>query len=336
MFQTQTVGVASSLLGEPRDVVLLAVPGVSSLEVAGPAEAFRISEPKMREAGRLQGRPYRIRLLGTDRSGVIPTSCGIRLFADGHFEDYNSPVDTLLVVGGPDVWTGRDMPELLTWLQSTAGAARRVGAICTGAFVLAEAGLLNGKRATTHWFFCHELAQNYPSVLVDPEPIYIREGKISTTAGVTAGLDLVLAMIEEDLGLDIALRVARALVLYVRRPGWQSQFSTALGLQSTSRLAFRDLPFWILEHLREPLTLESLAARLAMSPRNFSRQFRKEFGTTPQKFVQQLRMEMARRLVHESTRTREEIAFECGFGSVDALDRALKRERPPCNKETTL
>lgn len=145
-----------------------------------------------------------------------------------------------------------------------------------------------------------------------------------------------LAMIEEDLGLDIALRVARALVLYVRRPGWQSQFSTALGLQSTSRLAFRDLPFWILEHLREPLTLESLAARLAMSPRNFSRQFRKEFGTTPQKFVQQLRMEMARRLVHESTRTREEIAFECGFGSVDALDRALKRERPPCNKETTL
>jgi transcriptional regulator GlxA family with amidase domain len=190
---------------------------------------------------------------------------------------------------------------------------------------LAEAGLLDGQRVTTHWFFCERLAREYPAVTVDPEPIFIRNGRLSTTAGVTAGLDLALSMIEEDLGLEISLRVARALVLYLRRPGWQSQFSSALALQAPSRLTFRELPFWIIENLRESLTLENLAARLSMSPRNFSRQFVKDFGVTPQRFVTRLRVEMAKRLLGESTRSREDIAIECGFGSLDALERALRR-----------
>ena len=314
---------AEDLLGEARRVVLLATPMTSSLEVAGPAEAFRMTTEKLAEAGRSQSRHYSVRLLSTVDTPTIQTSGGIAFIPHAFYRNYHEPIDTLLVIGGLDVWTGRDSPDLLAWLRDRAAGARRYGAICTGAFVLAEAGLLDGERVTTHWFFCERLAREYPAVTVDSEPIFIRNGRLSTSAGVTAGLDLALSMIEEDLGLEIALRVARALVLYIRRPGWQSQFSSALALQAPTRLTFRELPFWIIENLREPLTLENLAARLSMSPRNFSRQFSKEFGVTPMRFITQLRVEMAKRLIGESTRSREDIAVDCGFGSVDALERAL-------------
>ncbi len=313
------------LLGEPRHVVLLATPTTSALEVAGPAEAFRMTTEKLAEAGRTRSRDYTIHLLSSVDTPTIESTSGISLVPHAFYPRYAGPIDTLLVVGGLDVWTGRDTPELLTWLRERVAGVRRFGSICTGAFLLAEAGLLDGERVTTHWFFCERLAREYPALTVDPEPIFIRNGRLSTTAGVTAGLDLALSMIEEDLGLEIALRVARALVLYLRRPGWQSQFSSALALQAPTRLTFRDLPFWIIENLRETLTLESLASRLSMSPRNFSRQFAKDFGITPQRFVTELRIEMAKRLLGESTRSREEIAAECGFGSVDAMERALKR-----------
>ncbi len=316
---------AEDLLGEPRDIVLLATPSTSSLEVAGPAEAFRMTAEKLTEAGRSRSRRYRIHLLSAVDAPTIGTTGGIAFVPHAFYRDYDGPIDTLLVVGGLDVWCGRDAPELLGWLRKRAPTARRFGSICTGAFTLAEAGLLDGQRVTTHWFFCERLAREYPAVTVDAEPIFIRSGPLSTTAGVTAGLDLALSMIEEDLGLEIALRVARGLVLYLRRPGWQSQFSSALALQAPTRLTFRELPFWIIENLREPLTLENLASRLSMSPRNFSRQFVKDFGVTPQRFIGQLRIEMAKRLLGESTRSREEIALECGFGSLDTLERALRR-----------
>jgi transcriptional regulator GlxA family with amidase domain len=315
---------AADLVGEARRIVLLATPMTSSLEVAGPAEAFRMTTEKLAEAGRTQSRHYSVRLLSAVDTPTIHTTGGIAFIPHGFYRDYDEPIDTLLVIGGLDIWTGRDSPELLAWLRDRAAGARRYGAICTGAFVLAEAGLLDGERVTTHWFFCERLAREYPAITVDSEPIFIRNGRLSTTAGVTAGLDLALSMIEEDLGLEIALRVARALVLYIRRPGWQSQFSSALALQAPTRLTFRELPFWIIENLREQLTLENLAARLSMSPRNFSRQFSKEFGVTPLRFITQLRVEMAKRLLGESTRSRADIAFDCGFGSVDALERALK------------
>jgi len=315
----------SDLIGEPRDVVLLATPSTSSLEVAGPAEAFRMTTEKLAEAGRIRSRHYRIHLLSAVDAPTIQTTAGIAFVPHAFYANYAGPIDTLLVLGGLDVWSGRDSPELLAWLRDRAPTARRFGSICTGAFTLAEAGLLDGERVTTHWFFCERLAREYPAVTVDPEPIFIRNDRLSTTAGVTAGLDLALSMIEEDLGLEIALRVARGLVLYLRRPGWQSQFSSALALQAPTRLTFRELPFWIIENLRESLTLETLAARLSMSPRNFSRQFVKDFGVTPQRFVTRLRVEMAKRLLGESTRSREEIAIECGFGSLDALERALRR-----------
>jgi transcriptional regulator GlxA family with amidase domain len=284
-----------------------------------------MTSEKLAEAGRTYSRPYRIHLLSALDTPTIQTTGGIAFVPHAFYRNYEGPIDTLLVVGGLDVWTGRDAPELLAWLRARTTTARRFGSICTGAFTLAEAGLLDGERITTHWFFCERLAREYPALTVDPEPIFIRNGRLSTTAGVTAGLDLALSMIEEDLGLELALRVARGLVLYLRRPGWQSQFSSALALQAPTRLTFRELPFWIIENLREPLKLEDLAARVSTSPRNFSRQFLKEFGVTPQRFIMQLRIEMAKRLLGESPRSRQEIAMECGFGSVDSLERALKR-----------
>jgi transcriptional regulator GlxA family with amidase domain len=313
------------LVGEPRRMILLATPSTSAIEVAGPAEAFRMTTEKLVEAGRTRSRQYTTHLLSAVDTPTIQSTGGISFVPHAFYQDYDGPIDTLLVVGGLDVWTGREAPQLLEWLRERVRGVRRYGSICTGAFTLAEAGLLDGQRVTTHWFFCERLARDYPAVTVDPEPIFIRHGPLSTTAGVTAGLDLALSMIEEDLGLEIALRVARGLVLYLRRPGWQSQFSSALALQTPTRLTFRELPFWIIENLRESLTLDDLAARLSMSPRNFSRQFAKEFGITAQRFITQLRVEMARRLLDESTRSREEIALECGFGSLDALERALRR-----------
>ena len=312
-------------VGEPRDIVILAAPGTSAIEIAGPAETFRITGEKLREAGRSVARGYRIHLLSVSPNRLIETSAGFAVVAHETYCNYAGPIDTLLCVGGLDLWTGRDSPELLRWLRASASRARRFGSVCTGAFMLAEAGLLEGERVTTHWFFCERLARDYPGLVVDPEPIFIRNGRVSTTAGVTAGLDLALSMIEEDLGLEIALRVARALVLYIRRPGWQSQFSTALALQAPARMAFRELPFWILENLRSPLSVEELAGRVSMSTRNFSRAFVKEYGVTPLRFVTRLRVELAARLIGEGLLSREAIAAECGFGSVDGLERAMKK-----------
>jgi len=318
---------AANWVGPPRDVVFLAAPSVSSLEVSGPAEAFAMAAAKLREAGRTRSRPYNVHLLSITETAMLGSTAGLSFRVDGSFRSYDGGIDTLLVVGGLDVWTGLDEPGLLEWIRGAARRSRRFGSICTGAFVLAAAGLLDHQRVTTHWFFCERLAREYPLITVDPEPIFIRAEKLSTAAGVTSGIDLALSLIEEDLGLDISLRIARTLVLYVRRPGWQSQFSSALALQAPKRVSFRELPFWILENLQHRLSVQDLAEKVAMSPRNFSRAFVDEFGVPPLKFVTQLRIEMALRLIGESDRSRAEIARECGFGSVDAMSRALDRVR---------
>jgi transcriptional regulator GlxA family with amidase domain len=189
-------------------------------------------------------------------------------------------IDTLLVVGGISIWTGESNPRLLRWREQST-KVRRLGSVCTGAFVLAQAGLLDGRRATTHWCFTGKLKEDYPKIVVDPDPIFIRDGKIVTAAGVAAGIDLCLSLVEEDLGLDIALRAARSLVLFVRRSGGEHQFSTALAFQNTSKISLRELPIWIVEHLAEPLNIEELASKLGMSVRNFSRTFAREFGSSP-------------------------------------------------------
>jgi transcriptional regulator GlxA family with amidase domain len=179
---------------------------------------------------------------------------------------------------------------------------------------------------TTHWYFCQQLQKDYPKVVVDPEPIFVKDGPLYTSAGVTSGIDMAVSLVEEDFGQDIALRIARALVLFLRRPAGQNQFSTALAFQGSTRIPLRELPVYILEHLRDPLTIEELAGRVSMSVRNFSRVFVEEFDVTPAVFVDKLRIETAKRLVEESARSLEEIAADCGLGSLDTLTRAFMRE----------
>jgi transcriptional regulator GlxA family with amidase domain len=317
----------SGLNALSRHIVLLATPTAQSLEVAGPIEIFATAMMKLREAGRERSLPYSVTLAAcTDVLAIRSATSGLTITADCPWSAVRGDVDTVIVAGGMDIWTGADHPALLDWLRTTSAGARRTASVCTGAFVLAEAGLLDGRRVTTHWYFSQKLQQDYPALKVDPELLFIRDGKFATSAGVTSGLDLALALVEEDLGADIALRVARALVLFVRRSGGESQFSTALAFQGSSRLPLRELPIWILEHLQVDLNIETLATKVAMSPRNFSRIFTNEFGMTAVQFVERLRVDTARRLLVESDQSLEQVAERVGFGSVDTMNRAFRRQ----------
>jgi transcriptional regulator GlxA family with amidase domain len=310
----------------PWRVVILATPSAQSLEVAGPVEVFAMAAVKLHEAGRERMSGYAVEVVSATDDLTIRSSSGLTILARRCWRQIDYEIDTLLVAGGMDIWTGRGETELLAWIRKQVTKARRFGSICTGAFVLAEAGLLSGKHVTTHWYFCQQLKQDYADVIVDPEPIFIQDGNLYTSAGVTSGIDLAVSLVEADFGQDIALRIARALVLFLRRGAGQNQFSTALSFQGSSRIPLRELPVYVLEHLRDPLTVEELAGRVSMSVRNFSRVFVEEFGVTPASFVERLRIETAKRLVEESSRGLEEISEECGLGSLDTLTRSFIRE----------
>jgi transcriptional regulator GlxA family with amidase domain len=241
------------------------------------------------------------------------------------FHTLRGRIDTLLVAGGSGVETASRDEELLLWLQKTAQRVRRIGSVCTGAFLLASAGLLDGKRVATHWKWAAELGDKFKHITVDPDPIYIRDGNTYTTAGVTAGMDLALALVEEDLGAPAALKVAREMVLYFRRAGGQSQFSTALSLQASDRKQIAEIRSWTHDNLGQDLPVEKLAAKAGMSPRNFARVFLKDTGTTPARFVEHLRVEAARRRLEESRDKLEKIANDCGFGSIQSLRRSFLR-----------
>lgn len=296
------------------------MPDAQILDAAGPYAIF------VRAAERAKGKaPYNVRLATTTRTGSVRTNCGLVLGGGAPFTAIRGPIDTLLVVGGTGVERAAQDERLLRWLQKTAPRVRRVGSICTGAYVLAAAGLLSGKRVATHWKYADDLAARYQDIEVDPDPIYVRDGNIYTTAGVTAGMDLALALVEEDLGSTIALTVAREMVLYLRRAGGQSQFSTALALQASDRKQIAEVRTWAVDNLGRDLTVEMLAARAGMSPRNFQRAFLKDTGTTPARFVERLRVEAARRRLEESRDKLEKIASDCGFGSIQRLRRSFHR-----------
>jgi len=234
-------------------------------------------------------------------------------------------IDTLLVAGGRGTAAAlRDRP-LIAWLRSMAPRVRRVGSVCSGSFLLAEAGLLDGRRATTHWGWCDTLAKQYPAVTVAPDPIFVRDGNVYTSAGVTAGMDLALALVEEDHGRALALEVARQLVMFLRRPGGQSQFSAQLAVQSADREPLRELQAWITEHPDADLSVPTLARRVAMSPRNFARVFTREVGMTPARFVESVRVEAARRRLEESAHGVDSVATACGFGTAESMRRAFLR-----------
>ncbi len=275
----------------PR-VALIAYPGAQALDVVGPLEVFALAGRQVRAARGVVG--YRTEVIGLGK-GRVAMGSGLELVADRGYASVRGGVDTLLVAGGDEAAVepvARD-EQFLRWLRGMAGRVRRIGSVCSGAFVLAAAGLLDGRRATTHWSATERLAQMFPRVRVEPDAIFVRDGAVSTSAGITAGMDLALALVEEDYGRSTALAVARQMVMFLKRPGGQSQFSTHLEAQVRAYGALDQAPEWILEHLDEDLSVARLARHFAMSPRNFARVFHKQFAVTPAKFVERGRVERA-------------------------------------------
>jgi transcriptional regulator GlxA family with amidase domain len=311
-----------------RDVVILIYPGVQSLDVTGPLEVFSAAEQLLEleaaERGARRDGGYRTLVVSSDGAPVV-TSSGLKIVPDAAMGEAPARIDTLLVAGGPG--SGRLCRERATldWIAAHAGSARRVASVCTGAFVLAAAGLLDGRRATTHWVAAAELARRYPEVLVDPDPIFVRDGSVWTSAGVTAGMDLALALVEEDLDRELALSIARHLVLFLRRPGNQSQFSATLAAQAPRRSALREVQRFAVENLTADLSVQALAERAHMSPRNFARSFAAETGVTPARHVERLRLEAARRRLEDGREPLGTIATGCGFGTPETMRRVFLR-----------
>ncbi|MEU8928036.1 GlxA family transcriptional regulator [Kitasatospora sp. NPDC048545] len=308
----------------PHRVVIVAFPGIELLDVTGPAEVFSVAT---RVAG--TDRPgYHVRIATAD-GGPTVTSSGVRLMADLALDEVSGPIDTLLVSGAVEIADGGVEPvidrEVTDWLRHGASRARRVGSVCAGAHVLAAAGLLDGRPATTHWLTAARLAADHPRVRVDPDPIFIRDGQVWTCAGVTSGMDMTLAMVAEDHGQDLALATARMMVMYVKRAGGQSQFSVPLSVRSCEDDRIDELRMWIAEHLVEDLSLEALAARTHLSVRHFTRLFHQRTSTTPAAYVEAARLEAARRLLEDSHRSLPEVAAASGLGSVETLHRVFRR-----------
>lgn len=306
-----------------RGVVIAVYPGVQSLDVTGPLEVFAGARRLIAATGRREP-DYRVMVASIDGDALC-TSSGLRIVPDRRLVEVPAPIDTLIVAGGDGASGASVDGELRDWLMDAAGTARRVASVCTGAFVLAAAGLLDGRRATTHWAAAAELARRYPAVEVDPEPIFLRDGPIWTSAGVTAGMDLALALVEEDLDREAALTIARHLVLFLRRPGNQAQFSASLAAQQPERESLREVQRWIAERPAEDLSVQALAQRAHMSPRNFARAFRAETGITPARYVERVRLEAARRELEDTPRLASAVAVSCGFGTAETMRRTFLR-----------
>jgi transcriptional regulator GlxA family with amidase domain len=307
----------------PRRVVVLVFPGFQILDAVGPIEVLNAAT-RLAAEGHSRRPGYRIELVAP-QAGQVASSNGLAVMAEHAMADVRGAIDTLVIAGGFGTRAYARDAAVIAWVRRVAARSRRVTSVCTGALLLAEAGLLDGKRATTHWAFARELASLYPKVRVEADSIYLKEGRVYTSAGVTSGMDLALSLVEEDLGRGIALAAARWLVLFLKRPGGQAQFSAELSAQAAAREPIRDLQWWILDHLDEDLSVEALASRAGMSPRNFARVFSREVGATPARYVERVRIEAARRRLEESSASIDEVADACGFGTGETMRRAFLR-----------
>jgi transcriptional regulator GlxA family with amidase domain len=321
-----TVSTGSARARERRErthrVAMLAYRHAQVLDITGPLEVFARTSRWLRDHAGGRVPAYAVELVA-GRRGPLETSGGLRLIATRGYRELGR-VDTLLVAGGIGYETALADPELLAWLRARAKSVRRIGSICTGALVLAGAGLLDGRSATTHWGYCDRLARTAPRTRVEPDALYVQSGHVYTSAGVTAGMDMALAMVEQDWGKATALAVARELVMFVKRPGGQSQFSHFLEAQSRDD-RFGDLELWMLEHLDRDLSVEQLARRCSMSARHFARMFSARIGRPPAHHVAQLRIDAARRRIEEGATRLKDVARECGFGDEQRLRRAFRR-----------
>jgi len=311
--------VARKSLFKRRRIAVIAVPPVEELDLAGPMQVFTA-------ANRLAGKPvYAVEIATNAYDLKVAGEGGLLSFlAQRRFSELEGSFDSLLLVCGVATRNSRDA-ALFAWLRKMACEVRRLGSVCVGAFLLAEAGLLNGKRATAHWKFGEELAKRYPRVRVESNPLWVKDGNIYTSAGISAGIDLALAWVEEDCGAAVAHEVARELVLFLRRPGGQTQYSVSLAGQASEMKAVHELQVWIAENVRKKLSTQMLADRFAMSVRNFERVFTRELGRTPSKYVLQVRVEEAQRQLERTDRGLKQIALECGFGNADVMRRSFVR-----------
>jgi transcriptional regulator GlxA family with amidase domain len=307
----------------PRQIVILAYPGVQSLDVTGPLEVFAGAERLLATDGS-GGHGYEVQIVSKD-GAPLQTSSGLTLTPHAATRNAPARIDTLIVAGGAGQAAASADRELLDWVLTASRGARRTASVCTGAFLLAAAGLLDGHRATTHWASAETLQRRYPKVQVDAEPIFVRDGSIWTSAGVTAGMDLALALVEEDLDREAALRIARHLVLFLRRPGNQSQFSATLVSQQPEREPLREIQRGVLEDSAGDHSVEAMAARAHMSPRHFARAFRAEVGVTPARYVERVRLEAARRRLEDTGEPIATVAAACGFGTAETMRRAFLR-----------
>lgn len=321
-----------------RRIVFAVFPGFQILDLTGPHEVFVQAARRVADGAVVE--------TVAALPGPVPSSGGLAVSATLTPEEVTGPVDTLIAVGGGGVHRACEDRDFIGWFARTSRRARRTASVCSGAFVLGAAGLLDGRRAVTHWSRCAELAERFPGVTVDPDPIFVRDvrdgsgssdgvrgadgsggssGEVWTSAGITAGIDLALAMVEADHGPEISRAIARQMVMFVQRPGGQAQFSTQLAAQRPDRSPLRDLLDWIADHLDGDLAVPALAARAGMSERNFTRVFRAEVGRTPAAYVESARIEAARRLIESTDTTVEAVARACGFGTVETLHRSFKR-----------
>jgi transcriptional regulator GlxA family with amidase domain len=305
-----------------RRIVIVAFDQAQLLDIAGPLQVF--ASARDLAALRALPDPYEIAVVSPE-GGATATSSGLPVVTEPLAVLAGKPVDTLIAVGGLGSRQAQHDAGLVRWIAAEARRARRVCSVCTGAFLLGAAGLLDGRRVATHWWAAAELQQRYPAAKVDPDPIFLRDGKVWTSAGVTAGIDLALALVEEDLGRGMALAVARHLVVFLKRPGGQSQYSALLRSQAADEGRFAQLHDWLAQNLSGDLRVEVLAARLGMSPRNFARLYRQRTGATPAKTVEQLRLEAARRALEEGSAPIAAIARAAGFGDEERMRRSFLR-----------
>jgi len=300
-------------------MVVVIVPPVDELDLVGPLQVFN-------SVNRLAGRKiYEIEIATNIKSLIVQGEGEVLTFvAKHHFSKVEDGCDSVLLVCGLKSRSVRDV-ALSAWLRSVASNVRRLGAVCVGAFLIAETGLLDGRTATTHWRFGREMASRFPRVRVQHDPLWVKDGNIYTSAGISAGIDLALAWVEEDCGAGLAHEAARELVLFLRRPGGQPQLSVSLASQASEMMSIRELQIWIAEHLQTKLSVDNLANRMSMSLRNFERVFTREVGTTPSQYVLQMRVEAARRALERTQKGLKQVASAAGFSSVDRMRRAFVR-----------
>jgi len=303
----------------PRRIIVVVVPPIDELDLVGPLQVFNSINRLARKT------MYTIEVVtNADHLTVEGEGGVLKFLARHHFNEVEGVCDSVLLVCGVGTRSVRDS-ALFAWLRKMSVEVRRMGAVCAAALLFAEARLLNGRRATAHWKFAKELAARHPKVRVERDPIWVKDGNIYTSAGLSAGIDLALAWAEEDCGVTLAHDAARELVLFLRRPGGQPQVSVSLASQSSEMASIRDLQIWIAEHLERKLSVDDLAERMSMSVRNFERVFTREVGSTPSQYVLQMRVEAARRELERTDDGLKQVASHAGFGNVDVMRRAFVR-----------